>query len=744
MIRSALLRGAPVCALTLAIVPFQAFAQEALPPIDVGAETPRHDGASRPADRAGDPKSYVAPVAASGTKTDTPVMETPLNVQTVTRQVLQDQQVTSIDQAIKNVSGVTILPNAAAGSAGSPNSGQITLRGFQTTSTFRNGFRNNFDGYYGSGPEFANVESVEVMKGAPAILYGIVEPGGLVNIITKRPQETPSYSVEQQVGSFAFYRTSIDATGPVTKDKSLLYRVDMSYENSGSFIDLVHASKFFIAPVVTWNITPRTQANLEFEYLKADDGQYSGIAPTYNGRLLGIPRSGNYGESDPVHIDRYLIGFDWSHEFDDDWTFKHRVQYIRKDLTALYPYATYIEDTGSSVLLHRGAHPGLKVGYDAFSTEANLTGHFNTGELQHTMLFGADLYKNTIWSSFTGATQDSVIDLLNPIHPGTPFGSSFLIGHYQEADYNYGLYLQDQIKLPFGLHLMGGVRYQNTRQLSRGVFDPINAPLDIGWSQNTTLNAQRLTPRVGVLWQPQDWFSVYGNYAEGFGPNGGTIYPQTPIPPSDARQWEFGAKAEFFGGRLRATAAYYELTKTNVPTDDLAHPGYSLITGEVRSKGPEIDIQGEILPGWNVILTYANTEARITKSNDNDVGERFYNVPRNTASFWNTYEFRQGFAKDLKIGGGLTYQDSQRAADFTGMKLREDIAPFATVDLMGAYRFKLGGTTLTAQLNITNLLDHTYYSSGTAAYSPPGPGWDLKYRTFGAPRTFKGSLRAEF
>lgn len=723
-------------------------AAEALPTIDVGAEQPRRNEATRGAGRAGDPKSYVAPVAASGTKTDTPVMETPLNVQTITQQVLQDRQVTTIDEALKNISGVTIQPSGGTGgSSTSSGSGSIVIRGFQTSSIFRNGFRNTTDlasiGIAsGFDLEFANIDRVEVMKGAPAILYGTTEPGGLVNYITKRPQETPYYSVQQQIQSYAFYRTSIDATGPVTKDKSVLYRVNMSYENSGSFVDFVHASKFFISPVVTWNITPRTQANLEFEYLKAEEGQYTGMIPSYNGRLLSVPRSRNYGEASPMKVDRYLVGFDWAHEINDNWKFAHRVQYVRSDLNSKYAVPYYFEDIGSTALVHIYNGPEHQ-GIDSFSTEANLTGRFYTGELEHTLLFGGDFYRTNSWR-MAGLAADSVIDALNPMHPSMSIDPLFFLRvNYLATTYNYGLYVQDQIKLPFGLHLMGGVRYQNISQLSSSaVYQPYGTGAFTG---PDTLRTQRVTPRVGVLWQARDWLSFYGNYAEGFGPNVGTIFPNKPVPPSDARQYEFGAKTEFFGGRLRATAAYFNLAKTNAPTSDPQHIGFNIVTGEVNAKGVELDLQGEVLPAWNVILTYANTETLITRSNNNDLGQRFYNVPRNTASFWNTYEFRQGALEGLRIGGGVTYRDAQRIYDYTGLNLRKSLAPYATVDLMSAYSFYVAGTKLTAQINISNLLDHTYFTAGGTGFATPtGSGWDGEFRSVGAPRTFKGSLRAEF
>jgi iron complex outermembrane recepter protein len=204
-------------------------------------------------------QDYVLPNATSGTKTDTPIMETPLNVQVISKQVLKDQQVVDLNQALKNVSGVT-MTKAASGAFVD----KLFLRGFATNTLFRNGFRmDDANSNIGNGQQFANVESIEVLKGPAAILYGRVEPGGMVNIITKQPLATPYYALNQQFGSYSLFRTTVDATGPLTKDDTLLYRFNASFQNNNSFRDLVANEDVFLAPVLKWNISPRTQVTVE-------------------------------------------------------------------------------------------------------------------------------------------------------------------------------------------------------------------------------------------------------------------------------------------------------------------------------------------------------------------------------------------------------------------------------------------------------------------------------------------------
>ena len=276
--------------------------------------------------------TYVLPDASTGTKTDTPIMDTPLNVQVIPQQVLRDQQVVTIDQALRNVSGVTIAEGPAEN--GSPFD-QIVLRGFPTSNLYLDGFR--VDAGNGvsisSNTQLANVASIEVLKGPAAILYGLSEPGGLVNIVTKEPLNAPYYDVQQQFGSLALYRTTIDATGPLTEDKAWLYRMDMSYENNGapfgSFVDSTNQQTVFLAPVIKWNIDGATWVKLQAQYNDLELGSFFSSALCT--MALSRSRNTNYGESSPGYQKTLFAAFTWSHQFDSDWSIKQQIAYNRGD-----------------------------------------------------------------------------------------------------------------------------------------------------------------------------------------------------------------------------------------------------------------------------------------------------------------------------------------------------------------------------------------------------------------------------
>jgi iron complex outermembrane receptor protein len=701
-------------------------------------------------------QDYTLPNATSGTKTDTPIMETPLNVQVISKQVMKDQQVIELNQALKNVSGVT-MTKAASGALVD----KLFLRGFATNTLFRNGFRmDDANSNIGLGQQFANVESIEVLKGPAAILYGRVEPGGMVNIITKQPLATPYYALNQQFGSYSLFRTTVDATGPLTKDDTLLYRFNASFQDNKSFRDLLANEDVFLASVLKWNISPRTQVTLEMEYQHQKTNLDQQILPFDQNtqRFTELPHSRNLLERNPLENEHIFAGLNWSHQFNDDWSIKHQVNYKRQFINLGTSYFAAENEVDPSDHIDRFASTRHNNTLETVATNLDLTGHFKTWGLEHTLLFGGDYYRFDAGLNFANSDSFSSgiyspINIDNPVHPGPslPIDPTSNFTTKSGSD-NYGLYAQDQITLPYNVHVMGGIRYQNVHSTSK------SAGADGVYTTNTPQTDDAVTPRVGLLWQPQKWLSLYSNYAENFGANTGKFafggldsagneLASTSLKPQTAQQWEVGAKTEFLDGRMRASLAYFDLTKQNVATTDIAHQfdcggaGCSRAVGEARSKGIELDIQGEILPGWKVIGNYANINARVTKStnpagtdfNGFEVGNRLEFVPRNIGSVWSSYEVQQGALQGFKIGGGVNLQDSvvsaNNAIKSTG---------YGLVNLMTGYSIKASKSKINLQLNIDNLLDKSYYTNGV------NYGSNIGYVTLSTPRTFMGSIGIQF
>ena len=803
-----LLSSVSLAALALGVVQASVRAQEQLPTIDVGAPSaarttsegpglgwdPGAGGGYGGAGPAQDPfnTSYVLRDVSVGTKTETPVMETPLNVQSVSQQVLQDQQITDLADALKNVSGVTIAHGAVDN--GNPYD-QVVIRGFPTDNIYRDGFRLDgnslaIGGASFGAQQFANVASVEVLKGPGATLYGLSEPGGLVNIVTKQPLDAPYYAVNQQIGSLAEYRTTIDATGPLNADKSLLYRMNMSYENNGapfgSFIDNTKEQAIFLAPVVKWNIDAGTWVKLEGLYNHFTTSSFFASDPIVNGAFVSIPRNLNYNGYSPNENQNIFAALTWQHKFDKDWTIIQQIAFSRLTVDSTIRQGTTVDAASfpfPSLSLCCSLYPPVYdrfLGYNTYthqtiSTNVDITGHLDTAGVEHTVLFGGDFYKELNYASYMLSNTISPVGLFNPAQPGLPFtlplvpGNGGGVGELTAPQDTGGLYVQDQMKLPYNLFLTASARYQYIRQNGGESGNPtfannFNGVLNLPQNASTL---QAVTPRFGLLWRPMSWVSGYVHYAEGFGANSGYSYPLNPLPPTSARESEVGLKFELLDGKLRATTAYYDLTKTNVPEQaanslqTCAGGPCSQAIGAVRSKGLELDVQGELLPGWNVILAYTNQDVIVTKTypgdTSNTVGQPLALMPRNIASLQSTYEFKEGSLKGLKIGGGYYYYGAARIEEFTGYNLgwlTPSLSGYGIVNLLASYSYYIGDSKINLGVNINNLFDKTYYTgaqyqTGAGQYGPSGlsspfVGLAPGSRVYGAPFSVLGHIGAEY
>jgi iron complex outermembrane receptor protein len=670
--------------------------------------------------------------ASTATKTDTPIMETPYAVTVVPQQVLKDKQVIRVEDAVTSVAGVQ---------SSWTNGGQsdvFMMRGFQNTNIYRDGFL--MPSPLGGGTskrQVANLEQIEVLKGAGSVLYGRSEPGGVINLVTKRPQATPYHSIQQQFGSYGFYRTAVDSTGAISSDDKLLYRVNLSYENADSFRDFVTTDSFFIAPSLTWNISDKTQANLDIEYQHFNDTSDSGVPPMGH-RPAPVPINRQIG--DPLNNknvgDRTYVGASWSHAFNDKWKLTHRfgAEFLdkRTDFTFFFGQP---DAAGNLVNVNadfsngnRGFNNGITHQQNYYTT-LNLNGKFNTSVLEHSTLWGFDYFvidNQGAGSCCAAYPEDANFNIFNPTYQTTvnPGASAFTTNPKFNQEW-YGLYFQDQIKLPFNVYGNVGVRYDNATNNQYAATGVINNTDD------------HFSPRGGLLWKPMQWLSVYGNYSENFGVSNNLFNSpnQKVLPPQLANQWELGAKTEFLDGRLTSSFAYFDLTKTNVAVADPYDSNVQIPSGKQESRGYEFEVAGEILPGWRTVaaythLAYANIVVGYNGGVGDDTGNRMYNTPRNYGSLWNTYEFQNAGLRGLKLGGGVVAAGQSQGTNDNSFQL----PGYATVNLLASYGLKVAGKKLTLQLNANNLLDKTYYS-GTNTGSMIGVA---------APRMFLGSVRLEF
>src|SRR5208283_114177 len=395
---------------------------------------------------------------------------------------------------------------------------------------------------------------------------------------------------------------------------------------------------------------------------------------------------------------------------------------------------------------------------------------------EHTLLFGGDFYNTLNWNHYLGSPINSPQSVLYPVNPGLPFlGPLIPTQEFTTPQDSGGLYAQDQIKLPYDLLFMAAVRYQYFREGGGFAGAPsfatnLNGISGFSASPQHASVEQYVTPRYALLWRPFPWVSGYVSYAEGFSQNTGFIFPNNPAPPTGARDAEAGLKFEFFDGKVHATVDYYNLTKTNITYPDFnpthvcpgnfgVFPTCVIDIGEARSKGPELDVQGEIYPGLRLILNYTNQSVEVTKTYLGDesrlLGQPLPAIPRNIATLSGVYEFQDGVLKGLKLGATYRYNGAARVTDgtyvpdysFTPLNLgwlTPSLAGYGIVDLLAAYPFYYEGWKFDAGVNIHNLFDRTYYTG--AYYVSPliGLGGAYGGRSYGDNFSVLGHLTAQW
>jgi iron complex outermembrane receptor protein len=587
---------------------------------------------------------YQVPNATSATRTDTPLRDIPQSVQVIPRQVIEDQQVIQLDEALRNVSGVT-----SGGTTGGTES-NFVIRGFSQAPILRDGFR-EFSSYSGFS-ETANLERIEVLKGPASILYGEIAPGGVVNLVNKKPLSQPFYEAELQFGSRNLFRPRIDFSGPLTSDGKLLYRLNAVWLNDDGFRDFdQNTEQLLIAPVVTWKISDRTDLTVQLEYFDSKRALDSGLLALGN-EVADIPFNRNLGElEDTVEEDSLNFGYNLEHRFSENWTLRNAFRYTNRSFLndGAIPFGF---DESTSILTN---YFGLQdIDIQNYSLQTNLVGKFATGPIKHTLLFGVDLNRSEE-KEFTGLNFSSPISLniFDPVYESLPRPSAEelpLARNTKDRSDRLGVYVQDQILLADNLKLLAGLRYDTVDQTTT------NNPTDFDpTTSETTQNNDAFTPRVGIVYQPSQALSLYGSYSRSFTPTTSTTADGEPLEPERGEGWEVGVKAELLPNRLFATLAYFDITKQNVVTADPNNPLSSVATGEQQSRGVELDVTGQISPGWNIIAAYAYTDAEVTRDNTIPVGNQLFNTPKHTASLWTTYEIQTGELQGLGFGIGFNY-----------------------------------------------------------------------------------------
>lgn len=651
---------------------------------------------------------YSVPNASTATKTDTPIRDIPQSIQVIPRQVLEDQGVTRLQDALQNVSGITKW-----GNFGGTEGGGFVIRGFEQDETFRDSLRDN-DFY--SFSETANIEQIEVLRGPASVLFGQAQPGGIINITTKKPLREPYYNLSFEAGSYDFYRPTLDISGPLNADKNLLYRLNVAYQNSDSFRDFVNTERFFIAPVLTWEIGDRTTLSLNFEYLYNDPLYDRGLTALSDGSLqLPIDRFLGYPSLDDYTQKFYRSGYIFEHRFSDNWQLRNAFA-----ITSARNQGQNVDSNGDLIderLLPRVLDRSDFI-REAYTLQTDLIGKFNTGSITHQLLFGVDLGRRTSYLNLENAELPP-IDIFDPVYDiarPTEFQVSFKERIFQDT---VGIYLQDKITLLDNLKLLVSGRFDSFDQDSQFPVDDT--------TNNQSDNA--FSPRIGIIYQPSETISLYTSYTRSFFP--ADVYSRSadnsPFDPERGTQYEIGIKGDFLDSRLSGTLAAYKITKKNVLTTDPIDDEFSIQVGEQQSQGIELNVAGEILPGWKIIAGYAHTDAEVSEDSNIPIGDRLTNVAANTANLWTTYEIQSGDLQGLGFGLGLFFV-GERETELPNSNAQ--LASYFRTDASLFYR----RDNWRAAINIRNLFDTEYYETSQFR--------NIVYP--GAPFTVLGTFSLEF
>lgn len=663
---------------------------------------------------------------------DTPVKEIPQAVQFLQGELLQDLNITRLDNALELASGVS-RQNNFGGLWDS-----FAIRGFAGDENFPSGFLvNGFNGGrgYGGPRDASNIERIEVLKGPNSALFGRGEPGGTVNIVTKKPTFNSGGSFAISAGRFDTYRVEGDFNLPLSDNVAI--RVNGSSEDADSFRDTVHTRKYTLTPSFLAKLSNSDIFTYELEYVNQRVPFERGVVaiPTVNANgtisynLGAIPNSRFLGNPNDRPVDVEVVGHQaqFQHDFSEDWTLMLGAGY--KD-TTFVGFSSDPElvlsrqrlDNDGRTLTRQRRFRDYSTNHMVFRGE--ISGKIDTGPIRHNVRVGADWDKFEIDTFQTryravAADQSYSVDIFNPNYNVPAPVPTVVIQNGNEVQRAWGIYAQDQMEITEQLKVRFGGRYDHFEQ-------DIDLRLN---NTNPRKTYTKFSPMAGVVFEPSSIISLYGNYGKGFRPNSGVGFNGQPFEPETSESYEVGAKLVTAGGRITSTLALYTMKKNNVLTADPANAGFSRPGGSAKSKGIEFDLNGKLGAGFEVFLTYAFTDAEwSTNAIDPNFGFRIVagdpliNIPRHQANALLFKTFSIG-DREAMLGGGVAYVDRRLGETATTFFLPSYTIARLTGSIDLTDRIKLSA-------DVSNLFNKQYYASSYAAlWIQPGPPRSFTVRT---------------
>lgn len=643
-------------------------------------------------------------------------MDIPQSIQIIGAEVIEQQQAIKLSDIIKNINGVYV------GSARGGAQESFFSRGYDMSANnmFKNGFRFNS----GSIPEVSSLEKVEVLKGSAALLYGNVAPGGILNMVTKSPSFQKGGEISMQMGSYSFYKPSVDIYGPL--NDVIAYRFTGSYENSESFRDNVTKERYYINPSVLFKASAKTEILLQGDYLKDD------WTPDFGTGIIGkeivdLPRSMYLGATwSNGQTKQATVSGLVSHNFNKNWKLDFNSSFQNYNRTSKGTERVQPSQNGDwSRPLGQNKNLEQIVG-----EQISLQGNFATGKIKHQLFTGVDFensFAQAYTFTFSPTTYGSgnIFDFENFDQGGAiPNGTNTRI---VKTDTNrFGIYAQDLISLTEKFKVLAGLRWSwqeaqvNTHDLIKNTVSEAEKRKDLAF-----------TPKLGLVFQPTKDMSLFASYSNSFTPNSGTTVDLKAIAPSIIDQYEVGVKKDFWSGILSTNVTVYQITNSNLAqTAEFKADGSSntdttikVLSGETTSKGVEFDIIAKPIEGLNIIAGYSYNDMRYTKTSGLKgsfiEGDRLARTPANTANLSFFYTLPSGALKGVSLGalgnyigkrvGGWNNQIDASLPN--GIFDREiPLEGYTTIDLSVGYNWKQFSI-LCKLSNITNELNYTVHEN---------------------------------
>jgi iron complex outermembrane receptor protein len=651
--------------------------------------------------------SYQPPPTSSVMRSSTPLQEIPQTVNVVPAQVIRDQAPRNLDDALANVSGIT------QGNTLGSTQDSVMTRGFGDN---RNGsiMRDGMPVVQGRGLN-ATVDRVEVLKGPASLLYGIQDPGGVVNMVSKQPELDPYNALTLRGSTYGEGKNgsggTFDSTGALG-ESGLAYRLVLDHEDEDYWRNYGVHRETLVAPSLAWfgESTQLTFAYEHREFLTPFD-RGTVIDPRDNhpldiprDRRLDEPFNNMEGRSDLYH-------FQADHDLNDNWKAHFGYSWNRETYDASQVRVTAI-DTRNGTLSRSMDGTQNAMSTDRFTT-ASLEGKIDVAGMQHDLVLGVDdEYRKIYRADLIRQKSLTTFSYLDPVYGREVPGTTVSPADSAQTDIlrSDSVYLQDSIHLTDQWILVAGGRFQEYDQYAgKGV--PFKA--------NTDSNGQKWVPRAGLVYRYTNELSFYGSYTESFKPNS-TIAPLSgsstvldgSIAPEEAKSWEVGARLEM-PGRVTGNLALFDIKKRNVLVANAEGPVilYSA-AGEVRSRGLEVDLSGQLSDRWSMIGSYAYTDAEVTQDPVYK-GKQLQNVAKNSGSLSAVYDFGTIVGGDqLRVGAGARY-----VGERAGNAVNDfDLPSYTVADAFATYDTQLDGQRVKFQLNVKNLFDRTYYTSAASRF----------------------------